>query len=121
MKRIILSVIVMAFAVAAQAGDAKTTQAKDQNQPSCCSSKMKTSMQTKEGTCPMAKTSMQTEEGTCQMEKTSMQTKEGTCQMVKTSMQTKEGTCPMAKGTCCKQKAVKQTALLSPKAAGAIR
>ena len=61
MKRIVLSVIVMAFAVAAQAGDAKTSQAKDQDQPSCCGGKMKTSMNTstqakeKEGTCPMAK------------------------------------------------------------------
>ena len=83
MKRIILSVIVMAFAVAVQAGDAKTTQAKDQDQPSCCGAKMKTSM--------------------------------------KTSTEAKEGTCPMAKGTCCKQKAAKQVALLSPKAADLIR
>ena len=61
MKRIILSVIVMAFAIAVQAGDAKTSQAKDQDQPACCGGKMKTSMKTptqakeKEGTCPMAK------------------------------------------------------------------
>jgi hypothetical protein len=85
MKRIILSVIVMAFAVAAQAGDAK-----DQDQPSCCGSKTKTSMQTK----------------------------------VKTSTQSKEGTAASEKGCsgCCKQQAaVKQTALLSPKAAGAQR
>jgi hypothetical protein len=79
MKRILLSVIVMAFAVAAQAGDAKTTPAKDQDQPSCCGAKMKTSLEAKEGTCPFAKM------------------------------------------TCCKQKAVKQTALLSPKAADLIR
>ena len=72
MKRIILSVIVMAFAVAVQAGDAKTSHAKDQDQPSCCSSKMKT------------------------------------------STQAKEGTCPMAKSACCKQKAVKQTAVATP-------
>ena len=55
MKRIILSVIVMAFAVAAQAGDAKTSQAKDQDQPACCGGKVKTSVQAKEGTCPFAK------------------------------------------------------------------
>jgi hypothetical protein len=86
MKRIILSVIVMAFAVAAQAGDAKTSQANDQDQPACCGGKTKTSMQTK----------------------------------VKTSTQTQEGTSSTAKGCCgcCKQQAsVKQTALLSPKAA----
>ena len=75
MKRIILSVIVMAFAIAVQAGDAKTSQAKDQDQPACCGGKMKT------------------------------------------SIQAKEGTCPMAKSACCKQAPVKQTALLSPKAA----
>jgi hypothetical protein len=62
----------MGFAVAVQAGDAKTSQAKDQDQPSCCSSKMKTSLTT--------------------------------------STETKEGTCPMASGSCCKQKAAKQTA-----------
>jgi hypothetical protein len=87
MKRIILSVIVMAFAVAAQAGDDKTSQAKDQDQPACCGGKMKTSTQAK----------------------------------VKTSMQTNDGTSSTAKGCCgcCKQQAsVKQTALLSPKAAG---
>jgi hypothetical protein len=54
MKRIILSVIVMAFAVAVQAGDAKTTQKKDKDQPSCCASKVKTSEQAKEGSCPFA-------------------------------------------------------------------
>ena len=49
MKRILLSVIVMAFAVAVQAGDAKTSQAKDQEQPACCGGKMKTSTQVNEG------------------------------------------------------------------------
>ena len=90
MKRIILSVIVMSFAVAAQAGDAKTSQANDQDQPACCGGKMKTSTQTK----------------------------------VKTSMQTKEGTASTEKSCCgcCKQQAsVKQTALLSPKAADSRR
>jgi hypothetical protein len=55
MKRIILSVIVMAFAVAVQADDAKKCQVKDQDKPSCCPSKVKTSDQAKEGTCPFAK------------------------------------------------------------------
>jgi hypothetical protein len=54
MKRIILSVIVMAFAVAVQAGDAKTSQDKDKDKPACCASKVKTSDQAK-GTCPFAK------------------------------------------------------------------
>ena len=75
MKRIILSVIVMAFAVAAQAGDAKTCQDKDKDKPACCASKVKTSDEAK-------------------------------------------GSCPYAKAACCKQAPVKQTVLLSPKAAG---
>jgi hypothetical protein len=58
MKRIILSVFVVAFAVAVQAGDAKTSQAKDQDQPACCGGKMKTSTQAK------MKTSTQVAEGT---------------------------------------------------------
>ena len=84
MKRIILSVIVMAFAVAVQAGDTKTSQAKDQDQPTCCGGKMKTSIQAKEGTCPMAK---------------------GAC----------------SKQMAVKKTTVKQTALLSPKAADSVR
>jgi hypothetical protein len=56
MKRILLSVIVMAFAVAVQAGDAKTKQPKDQDQPACCGSKMKTSTPAKEGTATTEKT-----------------------------------------------------------------
>jgi hypothetical protein len=71
MKRIMLSVMLLAFAVAVQAGDAKTSQDKDA--PACCASKMKTSNEAK-------------------------------------------GTCPFAKAACCKQKQVKQTVLLSPKA-----
>ena len=54
MKKIILSVIVMAFAVAAQADDAKTCQVKDKNKPACCPSKAKTSDEAK-GSCPFAK------------------------------------------------------------------
>ena len=41
MKRIILSVMVVAFAVAVQAGDAKTCQVKDKDKPACCPSKVK--------------------------------------------------------------------------------
>ena len=78
MKRIILSVIVAAFAVAVQAGDAKTSQPKDQDQPACCGSKMKTSTQVKEVTAS-------TEKSCC--------------------------------GCCKQQTAVKQVALMSPKAA----
>ena len=54
MKRIILSVIVMAFAVAAQASDVKNSQDKDKDKPACCASKAKVSDQAK-GTCPFAK------------------------------------------------------------------
>jgi hypothetical protein len=75
MKRIILSVIVMAFAVAVQADDAKTCQVKDKEKPACCASK------------------------------------------AKTSEQAKEGCCPFAKSACAKQAPVKQTVLVSPKAA----
>ena len=82
MKRIILSVVVLAFAVAVQAGDAQTGQDNDKDKPACCAGKVKTSNEAK-------------------------------------------GTCPVAKGECCKQaaakqNAVKQTALLSPKAAGTL-
>ena len=54
MKRIILSVIVMAFAVAVQADDAKTSQDKDKDKPACCAHKVKTSDEAK-GSCPFAK------------------------------------------------------------------
>ena len=47
MKRIILSVMVLAFAVAVQAGDAKTCQDKDKDKPACCASKVKTSTEAK--------------------------------------------------------------------------
>jgi hypothetical protein len=56
MKRIILSVMVMAFAVAVQAGDTKCAQDKDKDKPACCASKVKTSTEAKdEGGCPFAK------------------------------------------------------------------
>ena len=79
MKRIILSVMVLAFAVAVQAGDDKTSQDKDKDKPACCASK------------------------------------------VKVSNEAKEGSCPFAKAACCKQAPVKQTVLLSPKAADAAK
>lgn len=49
--------MVLAFAVAVQAGDAKTAPAKDKDMPACCgggSIKVKTSTEAKE-TCPFAK------------------------------------------------------------------
>ena len=53
MKRIILSVMVMAFAVAVQADDAKC-KVKDGEKPACCPSKTKVSKD--EGaSCPFAK------------------------------------------------------------------
>ena len=54
MKRIILSLVVMAFAVAVQADDAKTCQVKDNDKPACCPSKVKTSLEAK-GNCPFDK------------------------------------------------------------------
>ena len=58
MKQLILTVIVAAFAVAAQAGDAKSCQdkCKDKDKPACCPSKVKVSTEAKSGCCPMAKT-----------------------------------------------------------------
>ena len=60
MKRIILSVIVISFAVAAQAGDATTCQDKDKDKPACCANKTKVVYHTKaanegKGCCPFAK------------------------------------------------------------------
>ncbi len=55
MKRIVLTVMLMAFAVAVQAGDAQTSQNKDKDKPACCASKVKTSAEAKEGGCPFAK------------------------------------------------------------------
>ena len=47
--------MVLAFAVAVQAGDTKTCQDKDKDKPACCAGKVKTSDQAKEGACPFAK------------------------------------------------------------------
>ncbi len=51
MKRIILSVMVMAFAVAVQAGDGK--QCTEKQKAACAAAKTKVSKD--EGTCPLAK------------------------------------------------------------------
>jgi hypothetical protein len=51
MKKIILSVVLLAFAVAVQAGDGKCCQAKDTSKPSCCATK--TSMEAKSTSCPL--------------------------------------------------------------------
>ncbi|HOX55732.1 MAG TPA: hypothetical protein P5205_08910 [Candidatus Paceibacterota bacterium] len=55
MKKILLTVMVMAFAVAVQADDAKCCPLKDKDKPACCPSKVKTSVQAKEGVCPVGK------------------------------------------------------------------
>ncbi len=93
--------MVMAFAVAVQAGDCPNCQNKDKVASSGC--KMKTSLDAK------ANQDKDADAGGCCGAK------------MKTSLQANEGTCPMAKGTCSKQKATKQVALLSPKAADLIR
>ena len=90
MKKIILSLMVAGFAIAVQAGDAKTCpNSKTADTAGCCCHKTKTSLQ------------------------------------VKTSQEAK-GTCPFAKSACTKQTAakktnVKQTVLLSPKAADLVQ
>jgi hypothetical protein len=101
MKRIILSVIVMAFAVAVHAGDGKTCQ--DKEKAGCCANKVKTSLDSKAGQAS------DKAEGGCCASKT------------KTSLEAK-GSCPFSSGSCCmegqaKKAAAKQTVLLSPKAA----
>jgi hypothetical protein len=98
MKRIILSVMVMAFAVAVQAGDGASCQ--DKEKSGCCANKVKTSLN--------GQASDKAEGGCC-------------ANKVKTSAEAKGG-CPFAASACstqaaAKQTAAKQTALLSPKAA----
>jgi hypothetical protein len=117
MKRIILSVIVMAFAVAVHAGDstscqnkdkaacggckaktsvqAQTNQDADKNAPSCCAGKVKTSLEAQTNQDP------DKEAPSCCAGK------------MKTSVE--------AKGACCKQgqaklSAGKRNVLMSPKA-----
>jgi hypothetical protein len=56
MKRLFLSVTLVAFAFAMQAGDAKDSKAATQDKPACCA-KAKDSAKAKEGSCPFAKDS----------------------------------------------------------------
>jgi hypothetical protein len=101
MKRIILSVMVMAFAVAVQAGDGSSCQ--DKEKSGCCANKAKTSLNGQAG-----QASDKAESGCC-------------ASKMKTSVEAKGG-CPFAASACsmqapAKQTAAKQSALLSPKAA----
>ena len=101
MKRIILSVIVMTFAVAVYAGDGGCCQ--DKEKAGCCASKVKTSLDAK------ATQAKDKEEGGCCANK------------VKTSVEAK-GSCPFASGSCgmqaqAKRTAARQVVLMSPKAA----
>jgi hypothetical protein len=98
MKRIILSVIVMAFAVAVQAGDGGCCQ--DKAQAGCSANKVKTSLN--------GQASDKAEGGCC-------------ASKMKTSVQAK-GSCPFAASACtmqtqAKPTAAKQFVLMSPKAA----
>jgi hypothetical protein len=84
MKKLLLSVTLMTFAVAVQAGDAKDSKVTTQDKPACCAKAKDTAEAT--------------------------------------------STCPFAKSACCQDKqaaakdtAVKQQALLSPKAASEVR
>ena len=100
MKRIILSIVVMAFAVAVQAGGGPGCQ--DKEQAGCCGSKVKTSLDAK------ASQASDKDEGGCCASK------------VKTSVEAK-GSCPFAAGaysmqTQAKRTAAKQIVLMSPKA-----
>ena len=100
MKRIILSVMVLAFAVAVQAGDGSSCQ--DKAKSGCCSDKVKTSLN------GQASQASDKAEGGCCANK------------MKTSVEAKGG-CPFAASACgmqaqAKQTAAKQIVLMSPKA-----
>jgi hypothetical protein len=84
MKKLVVSVALMAFAVAVQAGDAKTSKDTPQDKPACCA-KAKDTTEVK-GSCPFAMKA-----------------------------------CSQDKQTAAKETAVKQQALLSPKAASEVR
>ena len=97
MKRIILSVMVMAFAVAVQAGDGASCQ--DKEKAGCCANKVKTSVN--------GQASDKAEGGCC-------------ANKTKVSLEAKGG-CPFAAASCgmqtqAKKTAVKQVVLMSPKA-----
>jgi hypothetical protein len=98
MKRIILSVMVMAFAIAVQAGDGASCQ--DKQKAGCCANKTKTSLN--------GQASDKADSGCC-------------ASKVKTSVEA-QGGCAFAASACSKQAPAKQTAakqpaLMSPKAA----
>jgi hypothetical protein len=100
MKRIIISVVVMAFAVAVYAGDGASCQ--DKEKAGCCANKVRTSLNSK-----ASQVSDKAAGGCCPNK-------------MKTSLEAK-GSCPSAGGGCCMQTEAKQTApkrvtLLSPKA-----
>jgi hypothetical protein len=101
MKRIILSVIVMAFAVAVHAGDGGCC--KNKEKVGACSDNVKTSLDAK------ASQASDKAEGGCCANKT------------KVSLEAKGG-CPFAAASCgmptqAKKTASKQVVLMSPKAA----
>jgi hypothetical protein len=101
MKRIILSMIVMAFAAAVQAGDGGCCQ--DKEKAGCSDGKVKTSLNSTAGQAS------DKAEGGCCANKT------------KVSLEAKGG-CPFAAASCgmqtqAKKTAVKQVVLMSPKAA----
>jgi hypothetical protein len=100
MKRIILSVIVMAFAVAVQAGDGSGCQ--DKEKAGCCANKAKTPVSGQ-----ASQVSDKAEGGCC-------------AHKVQTSAEAKGG-CPFASASCgmqtqAKRTAAKQVVLMSPKA-----
>ncbi len=100
MKRIILSVLVTAFAVAVYAGDGASCQ--DKEKAGCSAHKVKTSLDSK-----ASQVSDQSEGGCC-------------AHKTKTSLEAK-GSCPFAGGGCgmqaeAKHVAPKHIVLLSPKA-----
>jgi hypothetical protein len=134
MKQIILSVMVMAFAVAVQAGDSTTCQNKDK--AGCCAGKVQTSIQAQ--TAPdkgassccagMMKTSMQAQTSAAADKdapaccsgkvKTSIeaQTSQATDKEASSCCAGKMKTSFAANGGCCKQTAAKHSVLMSPKA-----
>jgi hypothetical protein len=101
MKRLILSVIAIAFAVAVHAGDSQSCQ--DKEKAGCCANKVKVSLDSK------ASKDTAKDESPCCASK------------VKTSVQASGG-CPFAAAACsmqapAKPTAAKPTVLSSPKAA----
>jgi hypothetical protein len=97
MKKLVLSLTLVAFAFAVQAGDncsAKTQTAADK--PACCASKEKvatsTTVSTDKAQCPMAAS-------------TKVSSEKAQCSMAKDA---KSDCCPMAKAGACKDGVAKQ-------------